>query len=125
MHHVTLHNNRSALANHAETQGVAIYAFNKYDKVSYLLTGIQDRKLDACKNTIIDDGDGLQKNFKCAVRHIRDYLENTRDSNTSSANNRNISVVGGHGGHGGGGLSSGRGSNGGGRGGGERGHTGG
>ena len=59
MCHVTLHNNRSALANHAKTQGVVIYAFAEYEKVSYLLTGIQDRNLEACKNAIISDGDGI------------------------------------------------------------------
>ena len=72
MRHVTLHNNRSALVNRAEDQGVEIHAFLEYDKGSYLLSGIQDKSLDACTNAIIADGDGIRKNFDLAVRHIRD-----------------------------------------------------
>ena len=116
MKHVTLHNNRSALANRAGDQGADIHAFSEYDKASYLLRGIHDKSLDACMNAIIADGDGLRKNFDHAVRHFRDYFETTRNSNNSSLNNRNISAVGGQHGRGGGGSSSGRGFQGKGRG---------
>ena len=70
--------------------------------------------LDASKNAILADGQGLRKNFADAVRQCKDYMENTGNANVSNQNNRNISAINGdREGHGRGGRYPDRGSHGG------------
>ena len=81
--------------------------------------------MEASKNAILADGQGLRKNFADAVRQCKDYMETTGNTNGSIGNNRNISAINDdHGGRGGGGRYPGGGSHGG-RGGGGRGGAGG
>ena len=92
--HLSLHNQRSLLASRAEDQGLDVHGYSEFDKVGYLLQGIQPGHLEASKNSILADGQGLRVNFDRAVRHIRDYMESTGNANESTGNNHNISAVG-------------------------------
>ena len=123
--HLALHNQRAALALRAEEMGLSVHPWSELEKVGYLLQDISLGILEASKNAIIADGQGLQKNFADAMHQCKDYMETTGNANGSNGNNRNISAINGdRGGCGGGGHYPGRGSHGG-RGGGGRGGAGG
>ena len=112
--HIVLHNQRAALALRAEEIGLLVHPWSEFEKVGYLLQGIYPGILEAIKNAILADGQGLQKNFADAVRQCKDYMETTGNADGSNGNNCNISAINGdHGGRGGGGRYPGRGSHGG------------
>ena len=59
--------------------------------------------MEASKNAILDDGQGIRKNFADAVRQCKDYMETTGNANSINGNNRNTSAINGdRGGRGGG-----------------------
>ena len=51
--------------------------------------------MEASKNAILADGQGLRKNFDDAMRQCKDYMETTGNANNSNAKNRNISSING------------------------------
>ena len=111
--HLALHNQRAALALRAEEMGLSVHPWSEFEKVGYLLQGISSGILEASKNTILADGQGLRKNFADAVRQCKDYMETTGNANGSNGNNCNISAINGYrGGRGGGGRYPGGGSHG-------------
>ena len=123
-HHLALHNHRAALDICAEEMGLSVHPWSEFKKVGYLLQGISPGILEASKNAILADGQGLRNNFADAVRQCKDYMESTGNRNGINENNCNISAINGDsGGRGRGGRYPGGGSHGG-RGGGGRGGAG-
>ena len=91
--HLNFHNQRAFLEIRDEDLGNDVLTWSEYEKIGLLLNGISDVILDASKNSIIGDPNGLRSNFvKCSF-HISVFLESTDGSN--SGNNRNISQVSG------------------------------
>ena len=93
--HLVLHNQRAALDLCAEEMGLSVHPWSEFEKVGYLLQGIYPGILEASKNAILADGQGLQKNFADAVRQCKDYMETTGNSNGSNGNNCNIYYING------------------------------
>ena len=92
-HHLALHNHRAALTLCAEEIGLLVHPWSEFEKFGYLLQGISPGILEASKNSILADGQGLRKNFAEAVRQCKDYMDTTGNVNGSNANNRNISPI--------------------------------
>ena len=112
--HLALHNQRDALTLWVEETDLLVHPWLESEKVGYLLQVIFPGILEARKNAILADGQGLRKNFADAVRQCKDYMETTGNVNDSNGNNCNISAINGDcGGRGGGGRYPGRGSRGG------------
>ena len=88
-----MHNQRSSLEIHAEELGHDVSPWSQYYKFFHLLNGISDSILDASKNAIISDLNGLRSNFAKFYCRISDFLESTAASN--SGNNRNVSDISG------------------------------
>ena len=61
--HLALHNQRAALDLRAEEMSLLVYPWSEFEKVGYLLQGIYPGILEAIKNAILADGQGLRKNF--------------------------------------------------------------
>ena len=59
-HHLNLHNQRDFLEIRAEELGHDVSPWSKYEKIGHLLNGIADGILNASKNTIISDPNGLR-----------------------------------------------------------------
>ena len=112
--HLAIHNQRAALAFRAEEMGLSVHPWSNFEKVGNLLQVISPGIMEASKNAILADGQGLRKNFADAVRQCKDYMDNTGNVNGSNGNNRNISAINDdRGGRGGGGCYPGGGSHGG------------
>ena len=55
-----------------EEMGLSVYPWSEFEKVGYLLQGIYPGILEAIKNAILADGQGLRKNFADDVRQCKD-----------------------------------------------------
>ena len=75
--------------------GLSVHPWSKFEKVGYLLQGISPGILEASKNAIIADVQGLQKNFSDAMRQCKNYMYTTGNPNGSNENNSNISATSG------------------------------
>ena len=84
--------------------GLSVHPWSEFDKVGYLLQGISPGIMEASKNAIIADGQGLRNNFADTMRQCKDYMDTTGNANGSNQKNRSISAINGdRGGRGGGG----------------------
>ena len=59
--------------------------------------------MEASKNAILVDGQGLRRNFADTVRQCKDYMDTTGNANGSNGKNCNISAINGERGERGGG----------------------
>ena len=75
--------------------GLLVHPCLEFKKVGYLLQGISPGILEASKNAILVDGQGLRKNFADAVPQCKDYMETTGNVNGSNQNNRDIFTING------------------------------
>ena len=57
--------------------GLSVHPWSEFEKVGYLLQGIYPGILEANKNAILADGQGLRKNLADAVRQCKYYMETT------------------------------------------------
>ena len=57
--HLALHNQRAALALRAKEMGLLVHPWLEFEKVGYLLQGISSGNMEASKNAILADGQGL------------------------------------------------------------------
>ena len=71
------------------------HPWSEFEKVGYLPQGIYPGIMEASKNAILADEQGLRKNFADAVRQCKDYMETTGNATGSNQNNRNISAING------------------------------